>query len=1125
MATESSGLPVFHSDEEFTMKTFVAIKKCYLFILVALLAAFGMQGTSQAQGGNPTLTASVENLSDLKPMTEEMLDGSLIILTLSGGTFVEIPEELMEPYWGWVDEDAPILTDLTLSGIEGVYLRTQYRVKTIMSRVNDTKVTFPIGFQGNLNTDKSLVITVGPEAIVDYDGPPLTAEIPVFAVKESLEASPASPLTEINLHGNVVTLTLHGRTFRSAQTILDALDVSGVGTVSVNVERVSDTKANITFNFKDDFDTDATLALTVRGDAFAYNKSFTFEFPVTAEVETEALTLTVSTPKPLTEATLNGSEVTLTLGGAPGSFGGLSRSGVEVSGIEGIWVWVEKMTKINSGEIAVSLGFFGAMDADGTLTFSISTDDIIGYKGPPLSEVTAQIPVKDSLISGTGGNSPLTLTVSSDKPLTEATLPYTNITLTLEGAPGVFNSSPGWLVIISRAPQGLLKQELMEVSGIEGIRFVPPSKRWSLPTINSVDIVDMENMGGDTSFLDLEDWFSSGHRQFKFRLRHNQRSIDADTIVTFTIPMGLISGYEGPELTELTAEIVVKKSAMTDSEYLWMVVPTHDASETGISAEIDSLALSSNAVVSESDIALTGVTQDDTLGNLSWTSGKIQPGKVCPPGETTCSLGLLGGLLGGGGCSQICYSNNLNNTLSGIGLVSGENTIGHTAYAFTYINSAINQRGEIYLRSSDAVKVWLNGEIVYTQSTNTFAPEYASQRHSFPVTLKTGSNPLLVKIRQSEKYWDLNIDGLDTVGLIPTTSTFKIAAEETELTPTTAEGTIVEIKPLSSASTAVGEKMEVNLNIIGGKGVAGYQATVRFDTTVLGYVSSVNGDYLPAGAFFVEPKLEGDLIKLSAASVAGESSGDGRLATLTFEVIAVKTSTLTLSDVLLTNKAGETFAPQVENAEITEPAGRKEDVNGDSIVNIADLVLVASSLGKTGQNAADVNGDGQVNIADLVLVAGALGTATAAPSLLHPDTLETLTSADVRQWLSQAQHLSPTDAMSRRGVVFLEQLLVVLTPKETALLANYPNPFNPETWIPYQLSKAADVTLTIYAVNGQVVRRLALGHQAAGIYQNRSRAAYWNGRNAVGEPVASGLYFYTLTAGDFTATRKMLIRK
>ena len=91
--------------------------------------------------------------------------------------------------------------------------------------------------------------------------------------------------------------------------------------------------------------------------------------------------------------------------------------------------------------------------------------------------------------------------------------------------------------------------------------------------------------------------------------------------------------------------------------------------------------------------------------------------------------------------------------------------------------------------------------------------------------------------------------------------------------------------------------------------------------------------------------------------------------------------------------------------------------------------------------------------------------------------------------------------------------------------ANYPNPFNPETWIPYQLAAPAEVTLTLYGMNGGAVRRLELGHQAAGLYQSRSRAVYWDGRNQDGEPVASGLYFYTLRAGEFTATRKMLTRK
>ena len=103
----------------------------------------------------------------------------------------------------------------------------------------------------------------------------------------------------------------------------------------------------------------------------------------------------------------------------------------------------------------------------------------------------------------------------------------------------------------------------------------------------------------------------------------------------------------------------------------------------------------------------------------------------------------------------------------------------------------------------------------------------------------------------------------------------------------------------------------------------------------------------------------------------------------------------------------------------------------------------------------------------------------------------------------------------------------MITPvvEQTQLLPNYPNPFNPETWIPYQLANPSDVRITIYDARGTVIRHLDLGHQREGSYMRPSRAAYWDGRNAVGERVASGIYFYTLTAGNFTATRKLLIRK
>ena len=201
------------------------------------------------------------------------------------------------------------------------------------------------------------------------------------------------------------------------------------------------------------------------------------------------------------------------------------------------------------------------------------------------------------------------------------------------------------------------------------------------------------------------------------------------------------------------------------------------------------------------------------------------------------------------------------------------------------------------------------------------------------------------------------------------------------------------------------------------------------------------------------------------------------------------------------------------------------DVNRDGVVNVQDLVLVSTNFGQTGPHRADVNGDWAVNIQDLVLVAGALGDTAAAPSAFRATAMALPSRTTIEQWLTDAYRLPRLDARLERGIAWLERLLAALVPAETALLTNYPNPFNPETWIPYELAKPAEVTLRIYAVDGALVRHLVLGHRVAGIYRSKSRAAYWDGRNAQGEKVASGVYFYTLTAGDFEATRKMLIRK
>ena len=198
-----------------------------------------------------------------------------------------------------------------------------------------------------------------------------------------------------------------------------------------------------------------------------------------------------------------------------------------------------------------------------------------------------------------------------------------------------------------------------------------------------------------------------------------------------------------------------------------------------------------------------------------------------------------------------------------------------------------------------------------------------------------------------------------------------------------------------------------------------------------------------------------------------------------------------------------------------------EDVDSSGDVDIDDLVAVVENFGSSTPGRNDVDGDGNVDAADIRQVFNAVLAAEAAagaPALTH-------TAKTLQHYLQQTKARG-VGANFQRGLAVLEELLEpFLIPDASSLLHNYPNPFNPETWFPYQLSTASDVTFSIYSVNGTLIRTLSLGYQAAGVYRSKSRAAYWDGRNALGEPVASGVYFYTLTASDFIATGKMLIRK
>ena len=184
-------------------------------------------------------------------------------------------------------------------------------------------------------------------------------------------------------------------------------------------------------------------------------------------------------------------------------------------------------------------------------------------------------------------------------------------------------------------------------------------------------------------------------------------------------------------------------------------------------------------------------------------------------------------------------------------------------------------------------------------------------------------------------------------------------------------------------------------------------------------------------------------------------------------------------------------------------------------IRVAESTLTENSKESATSVTSNNAPDGTLNVA--------LATAT--------DTVETgeIIHLEFDVLMTPAGYASPlelVDVYLNEGVTpQVKHGSVKILPNRTELLPNYPNPFNPETWIPYQLSQSAEVSISIYSISGRIVRHLELGRKEAGFYTSRSDAAYWDGRNQLWEKVSSGVYFYHLKAGDFQATRKLLVTK
>ena len=203
------------------------------------------------------------------------------------------------------------------------------------------------------------------------------------------------------------------------------------------------------------------------------------------------------------------------------------------------------------------------------------------------------------------------------------------------------------------------------------------------------------------------------------------------------------------------------------------------------------------------------------------------------------------------------------------------------------------------------------------------------------------------------------------------------------------------------------------------------------------------------------------------------------------------------------------------------------DVNSDNEVNIFDLVMVASEFGKIeGNLKGDINLDGLVNIFDLVLVARNFGKSFAiAPSIVQKIRLNSDEIQNIAFAINYLRLKNGHSGAEETILHVLESILTQTLPKQSRLLPNYPNPFNPETWIPFRAAKDGNASVTIYDINGMIIRFLPIGYVLAGNYLGPDKAIYWDGKTDAGEYVSSGTYFYRIKLVDYTETRKMVIVK
>ncbi len=331
----------------------------------------------------------------------------------------------------------------------------------------------------------------------------------------------------------------------------------------------------------------------------------------------------------------------------------------------------------------------------------------------------------------------------------------------------------------------------------------------------------------------------------------------------------------------------------------------------------------------------------------------------------------------------------------------------------------------------------------------------------------------------------------------------------------------------------------LHLNIENVIDLSGWLCDMVYDPEYLTVDEVIEGNFLKddgGRSYFLDYSVDnitGKIIKLGAARFSdGGVSGTGRLLSIKFTAIKIGETEIKLTSLQAGSNILAGIPLNFPNLKITIENREYSlwDVNQDGKVNILDLLHVAQYLRENASVSpeSDINKDGTIGILDIIAIAQNIDDTTVAPSnIIYSKKTSTkeLMSLMINTWIAKAQTINDGSISFLKGIAKLQELLTSLNPANTILLNNYPNPFNPETWIPFHLGKPTEVTITIYNTGGMIIRTLELGYKDAGFYTSPTQAAYWNGKNSYGERVSSGIYYYTLTTDNYSATRKMLIIK